>query len=151
MLSQHAFERGAEPFDRAPAALVALVGADRDPTNRPDLEGVGKQEQLRLGVDGCPPGIVHEPGSPDLDFVGITSAERPGRVHEAGAADHPAVARTSLDERRGEMMIGVVEKRGDVSSGLVVVRRNVREAERRPVARSVAGARTGDLVDVADP
>ena len=129
-------------------------------TYPPRLEGVGQQQQLRLGVDRCPLRPRREPGPADLGHhrdVGRPGvAQRPVlQVEEPGGADDLPVGEHRR-ERQGRAVAGVREERRDVggratsSSSGTLVRPNVDRSPAAAAARPAACARRERLeADVA--
>jgi hypothetical protein len=96
---ENPLEGCAEPQDPCAGSAVAGVGLEIDPSDAPDLEGVGEQEKLRLAVDPGTSGRGGQPGSTDLDRVGSPVARSCTEVEEAGDTDYPVVAQRDLGER----------------------------------------------------
>src|SRR4051794_35268147 len=91
VVAQDPLQPAADALDGPPAALVAVIGGDGDPVDAPDLEGMGEQQQLGLGVDGGPLHVSGQPRAADLHLVGVRAAAPVADLEEAGAADEAPV------------------------------------------------------------
>src|SRR5579883_2240067 len=126
--AQHPLERSADALDRSARALVARIGVETDAQHPPRLEGMGKHEELGLGIGGGANRRTGQPGMADLAGIRRRAAvarmlRRPGpalQVPEARRADHGAVG--AADRREGKRGAGIApgERRLDIARNLVL-------------------------------